>query len=107
MSSTTTFAQKVQDLEAAVANASSKVAITERSCVPTLMIVGLVAPLLLFLIFFFLQPSFVQRKEGSTSKRDGKKVFFWTLGLTLVLWLGMYIFSWCKGYANTAMLCAR
>lgn len=100
------FARRVRELESHLASATEKVA-PGAKCVPTMLIAGLVAPLLIFLVLFFLQPSFVQRKEGTKYARDGKKVFYWTLGLTLAIWFAMYVFTWCKGYDRTAMLCSR
>ena len=69
-------------------------------------IAAAVAPVLIFLVLFFLSPSFVQRKEGNKYVRDLGKVFMWVVILTLVVWGGMYLFSYCAGYEGSAV-CAR
>ena len=63
------------------------------SCMPKTLIVGIVAPLLIFLVLFFWAPGLVQKKEGEKSRRDGKKVFGWTVGLTLLVWAGLCGYS--------------
>lgn len=106
MSKENTFRDKVAQLQASL-DASTKSVSSKEKCLPTLMIVGVAAPFLILVILFFLQPSFVQRKEGKKFVRDGKKTFFWTIALTLVLWVGLYLYSYCVGYSAASMVCAK
>ena len=101
-----TLSQKIQELQDITAEGERKIGAKER-CVPTMAIAGAVIPLLAFLFFFFLQPGVVQKKEGNKFVRDGKKVFYWTIGVTLVLWVGMYIFTYCRGYQKSSMFCLK
>lgn len=107
MSSTKkSFSEKVSELEQATADSARKVS-SKEWCFPTLMIAGIAAPFLLLILLFFLQPSFVQRQEGDKYVRDGRKIFYWTVAITVILWLGMYLYSYCNGFDAAAMLCAR
>jgi hypothetical protein len=100
------FKEKVEQLEKATAENSKKVS-SKDWCFPTLMVAGIAAPFLLLILLFFLQPSFVQRKEGDKYVRDGRKVFYWTIAMTLILWLGMYLYTFCSGFQYSSMLCAK
>lgn len=104
MSTTSGYREKVQALQNELRKAES--ALGSEKCIPTSYIAAAVAPVLIFLVLFFLSPSFVQRKEGSKYVRDMKRVFAWTTGLTVVLWIGMYLFTYCAGWEGTSV-CAR
>lgn len=93
----TSFEDQLKSLQQSIAN--------KERCVPTLAIVGLIAPLIVFLALYFLQPSFVQSKDGDEYVRSTSKVFYWTLGLTVLLWISLYLFSWCGGYNKLSQVC--
>lgn len=101
----TTFRQKTAQLEQSIAKTSQTLKAKER-CFPTMLIAAAVFPLIIFGILFFWQPSIVQRKEGSKNVRDNKKVFYWTLGLTVLVWAGMYGYSYWAGH-RVSMLCPK
>lgn len=96
------FQEKIQKLQAATEEGEKRLTAKERS-IPTIVIIGAVVPFALLLIFFLVQPSFVQKKEGSKYVRDNKKLFYWTIGLTLAAWLGLYLWTWCRGYKPSGM----
>jgi uncharacterized membrane protein len=98
------FQKKIDELQSHLSS-TSKMAGKEK-CLPTLLIIGAVAPLVVFLTLYFLQPSFVQKKEGTKYTRSGPKVFYWTLGVTLAMWVCLYLFSFCSN-KDIAMLCSR
>jgi hypothetical protein len=105
MSKKASFEDKVNELQAQLDQGSKKIKAAD-SCYPTLMIAGIAAPFLLLIILFFLQPSFVQVKEGDKYVRSGRKVFYWSVALTLLIWLGMYLYTYCMGY-DASMICAK
>ncbi len=100
------FIEKVDKLQSQLDASNAKVANKEK-CVPIMLIIGVIVPLLIFLLLYFLQPSFVQKKEGTKYIRNNTKLFYWTLLITVVLWIAMYLFSYCKGYKKSAMLCRK
>jgi len=102
----TTFAEKVSELQSKIEEETKKVAGNER-CFPTMLVAGVVAPFLVLLILFFIQPSFVQRKDGDKYVRDGRKVFYWTIGTTLVIWLTMYLYTYCTNFSAFSMICSK
>lgn len=101
-----TFAEKVAELQAATDSSSRKLALKEW-CFPTLMIAGIVAPFVILILLYFLQPSFVQKQDGDKYVRDGRKIFYWSMAMTLILWLGFYLYSYCMGFNAANMLCSR
>ncbi len=90
------FADKVSELQRNLDEGTKKVASKEWGFNP-LLIAGGLAPFVLFLLLFFLQPSFVQREENGKFVRDNKKVFYWTVAGTAIAWLGLYLYTWCTG----------
>lgn len=100
------FESQVQALQERINKQESKIASKEK-CLPTMLIAGIVVPFLLWALLYFLQPSFVQKKDGTKYIRDGTKVFYYTVGITLVIWVAMYLFTYCQGYDKASMLCAR
>src|SRR5690348_15878779 len=69
-------------------------------CFPTMIIVAIAIPIVLWLLLYFVSPSFVQVKDGSSFVRSNKKVVMWTFGLSVVLWLGLWLFTYCQGYQS-------
>lgn len=102
MESQSPFKEKIERLQAATEEGERKLTSKERS-LPTIVIVGAVIPFVLLLVLFLVQPSIVQKKEGNKYVRDSKKIFYWTIGLTLVAWLGLYIWTWCQGYKYSSV----
>lgn len=92
---TSPFRDKILKLQAATDEGRRKIESKERS-VPPMVIAGAIVPFVILLVLIFFQPSIVQRKEGDKTVRDNKKIFYWTVGLTLVIWLAMYM--WTRTY---------
>lgn len=105
MSKNASFEDRIVELEKQLESGGKKMKAAD-SCYPTLMIAGVIAPFLIMIILFFLQPSFVQRKEGEKYVRDGRRVFYWAVALTLLVWMGMYLYSYCTGY-DASLICSR
>jgi len=79
----------------------------KEACLPTMLIAGIAAPILIWLILYFVQPGFVSEKEGSKKVRSKTKIFYWTVLFTVLIWIGMYLWTWCRGFNKISMLCAR
>ena len=79
----------------------------KEKCLPMMLIAGIIAPVIIWLALYFIQPNFVQTKEGDAHTRSNKKVFYWSALITVLIWVGMYLWSWCQGYANISMLCSK
>lgn len=100
------YNQAVQDLGAQVEKTRGSIKNKER-CAPYLLIISGVLPVFVFLILFFLSPGFVQTEDDEGQYvRSTKKVFYWTLIFSVLLWIGLYLYSWCKGGKNP-MLCYK
>jgi len=97
MASSSPFKEKIEKLQAATEEGQRKLDAKVRS-IPTNVIIGVIVPFVVLLILVLVQPSFVQKKEGDKHVRDGKKIFYWTIGITLVAWAGLYLWSNYKGY---------
>lgn len=99
------FAKKTEILERQLNGVRGGAAKKEK-CIPTMLIAGVAAPFVVGLVLYFVQPSFVQKKEGGKYIRDKKKILMWTTIVTFVLWIAMYLFTYCSGYNSKSMMCA-
>jgi len=80
----------------------------KEKCIPTLLIVAVVTPFIIWALFYFIKPSFVQKKNSDGSyQKDNKKVFIWGFVVTLVIWACLYLWTYCQGYDKNAFLCNR
>lgn len=101
-----TLQKRIDELSRLIRQKKEAISRKER-CLPTMLIAGVVAPIIVWLLLYFIQPRFVQTKEGSKYTRSNTKVFYWTILVTVIIWVGMYLWTWCQGYGNISMLCAR
>jgi len=97
---------KIAELGRMVKQQASKLNEKER-CIPVMLIAGIIVPIVIWLVLYFIQPEFVKVQEGSKKVRSNTKVFYWTVIVTVIIWVGMYLWTWCQGYEHTSMLCAR
>jgi hypothetical protein len=100
------FREKVEKLSGDI-QAKEEVVRNKEKCIPTIALVGIVVPFIILAILALFKPKIVQKKDGETYVRDPKRIFYWTVGLTIVVWLCMYLFSYFKGYSNMSMSCVR
>ena len=106
MSTTREYRDKVARLKRELDLLEQSSGDAPEKCIPTMYIAAGIAPVLVFLILWFLSPGFVQKKEGEKYSRSTSKVFMWTLLSTAMLWIGMYVFTYCDSFVNTS-ICAR
>ena len=79
----------------------------KKKCLPTLLIVGMTIPFIIWLVLYALQPSFVQKKQGSKYIRDNMKIFRWVILISVIFWIALFLFNVsCRGASKTAMICA-
>lgn len=80
----------------------------KEKCFPTLLIVGIITPIIIWMLFYFIRPSFVQKKNtDGTYTRDNKKVLLWTFIISVVVWVCLYLWTYCKGYDKNAFTCFK
>ena len=77
----------------------------KKKCIPTLLIVGLAIPFIVWLVLYALQPSFVQKKQGSKYVRDNMKIFQWCILISVIFWCALFLFSFCRGASKTGEIC--
>jgi hypothetical protein len=99
------FNNLVRELDAELKKCDARIN-AKQSCIPMLLVGAIVAPFIIWGILF-IQPWFLRKKEGDKKVRDGKKIFYYTIALTVVVWLAMFLFSYCKGYNPCSMFCAK
>lgn len=88
------FGEKIEKIQRALDEAKSKN--PRNKCVPMTTVISIAAPILIFIILYFLQPSFVQKLEDDEYSRSTPKVIGWTIFMSLIIWIGVYLYSYCK-----------
>ena len=97
------FERKVNELSDQIKKLKGDV---QEQCVPRMMIFAIALPIVLWLTLFFLHPGFVSKKEGNKIVRDKTKIFQYTIGITVVGWVLMYMYSYYSSH-SLALLCTR
>lgn len=87
--STPSYKEKIQKLQSLTEEGERKIK-TKETAIPMSVMIGAAVPFIILIILYVLQPKFVTKKEGDKQVRDGTKIFYWTLGLTIVIWGAMY-----------------
>ena len=73
-------------------------------CMSVTLMAGIATPFILALVLYFLKPGFVQKKKGSTTVRDSKKLIQWTVVFTVVIWISLYLYTYCTS-AGGSVIC--
>lgn len=100
-----TLAERTNQLELAIQQAKAKLEVNPSACIPTSLIVAVIFPILLFLVLWWWSPGFVKTTVNGKSTRSTAKVFFWTVGITALVWLFMYMYARCDNFKNISKLC--
>jgi len=67
----------------------------------SLVVIGAIMPVLVFMILYLIQPRFVTTEQDGKKIRSKKKIFFWTVGATLLVWAGLYLYACLNSYTRT------
>jgi uncharacterized membrane-anchored protein len=95
---------QIEKLKKNISGVESNVSKKEK-CFPTTTVVAIAAPFVAGLGLYMIQPSFVQKQEGGKYVRDSKKMLLWTLGLSMVVWIALFLFTYCRGGAKPHTVC--
>ncbi|MDB4769373.1 hypothetical protein OAG24_00260 [bacterium] len=95
MDTKNSFRQKIDELENQINKVSKDVDIKSKKF-PTAYIVGAATPLIVGATLYFAQPSFVQNKESGEQAKNNKKVFCWTLVISILIWIVIYLFVYFR-----------
>ena len=71
-------------------------------CMSMSLVAGIAAPFIIALVLYFLNPKFVQKK-GKKAVRDSKKVIQWTVVFTVVIWIALYLYTYCTSAGGSAL----
>jgi len=89
MSKADTMRKKADELQSHIEAISGKVTKKEKAF-PIMMAVGAVIPFVTFAALYFIQPGFVQKKDGTKYVRSTAKTFYWTLGISIAIWAVLF-----------------
>lgn len=90
MSKDSDFDYKISLLEQEVQNLDKPTTIT-RPCMPLPIILGIATPVIVLVLLLLSKPRFLLKKQGKKLIRDKVKTFKYTIALTLIIWIGIYL----------------
>ena len=98
------FRDKVAQLTAELD--AAKKTLASENCTPTIVIIGAVVPIVVFLGLYFGSPGFVMVEEEGKEVRSLKKVFMWLVIITLTVWGGLFGYHMYSG-GDLSQTCVR
>lgn len=97
------FSRKIDELETQI-NALTHNAKQRQSYVSMKMILGVATPIITFLVLFFWSPRIVEIKEGDEYTRSTRRVVYWTVGVTLVVYALIFMYTRMYGRGDGGAL---
>ena len=88
------FDAKVNELSAELAVLDKKLGLSNPGMTGVAMIVGIVAPFVIFGMLWLTGFGFVRGDDG---EKDRKKVLKWSVVGSVVVWIGLFVFMWFYG----------
>ena len=76
----------------------------KETCFPTTIAIAIATPFVLWIILYFMKPSIVMKQDGDKQVRNTTKIFMWTIGLSILVWGGLYGYS---KYFGSGKICSR
>jgi hypothetical protein len=74
------------------------------SCVPALLVLGAVVPILVWFVLYFVRPSIVTKENDSGElELCPKKVALWDIGITILVWGILYLLTYIPGFSAGLM----
>ena len=79
--------------------------IVERVCFSSIWILVAIVPVIMFLLLYFIEPGFIQKRSGNEWVIDNQKLWlYWALfSFVVILLLFFYMFS--RGYRSNIDVC--
>ncbi len=65
---------------------------TMKGCMPNIHVGYILSPLLILILLYLVKPSFVMRKDLDGFRMDYTRLFRWTLVLTILAWIGLWMY---------------
>ena len=97
------FEEKLDKLSEEVEIASKELG-ESSSCFSIPLIAGIATPFILALALWGAKPKFVTKKSGDKTLIDTKKLLQWTIIMSLVIWIGLYLYTYCQD-SGTSLFC--
>lgn len=77
----------------------------QRVCFSSIWILVAITPVVVFLLLFFIEPGFIQKKQGNEWVIDNQKLWsYWAL-FTFCIWVLLALYSFSRGYRSNVDMC--
>jgi|SRR5208337_4799910 len=75
-----------------------------KSCLPAIVVLGITVPLIVWAILYFSQLSIVMDDDPKGKSRSTKKLGLWVAGVTVVIWLILYLLTFVPSF-QSGLIC--
>lgn len=76
-----------------------------RFCFNSIWILFAVIPVIIFLTLFFMEPGFIQKKDGNKYVLDKSKLLTFWAAFTAGFWLLIILYAFSRGYTSNTDIC--
>ena len=100
---------ETQNIKDIIGSEESGEGVTERPyqrvCFSSIWILVALAPVIIFILIYFIEPGFIQKKEGNNYVIDNRKLWgYWAL-FTFIIWVLLLMYAYSRGYKSNLELC--
>lgn len=72
-------------------------------CFNSIWLVVIAIPIIVFVLLYWVEPGFVQRKEGNKYIRDEGRLWLWTFIISAILWVLVWLYAYARGYSGSQL----
>ena len=77
----------------------------KRTCFSSIWILVIIVPIIMFILLYFIEPGFIQKKEGNKYVIDNAKLWSdWAL-FTFLTWVLILLYVYSRGYKSNIDFC--
>lgn len=98
-----TFEEKLDALTLEVDKATAAEG-GKSKCFSIPLIAGIATPFILAGVLWTAKPGFVTKKINDKPVVDFKKLLQWTIVMSIIIWLALYLYTYCQD-SGTSLMC--
>ncbi len=77
----------------------------QRVCFSSVWILIAITPVVMFILLYFIEPGFIQKKEGNKYVIDNRKLWGYWFLFTFVVWVLLFLYMFSRGYKSNIDMC--
>ena len=79
--------------------------IVERVCFSSIWILVALTPVVMFLLLYFIEPGFIQKRSGNEWVIDNKKLWLYWALFSFIVWIMLCFYTFSRGFKSNIDVC--